>query len=263
MISKHRRIVSYRNFFLAPSCAILVALLYATLITSRGVRAEGESATVQISGPLQPPGFSPALLTIHVNDYVVFINQSSPAATYAIAADDGSFTSPPIAPGKQWTVALNNPGEYEYHATSSPKRMLGEILVAANSISLLPTAAPEISATAIAMIEAGKTPPDNLAVPTPTPTSPARQIQQRIPLAGLWPASLPLLVESGVILLCLVTGVFFLVRSHRHRLQKRKEADTDGSAELAQARASPRRGWLGWLKKKKKDEDDEDEDEDE
>ena len=246
--------------FLVLSFAILAALVYSVLIPPQQGRAEGETATVQITGPLQPPGFSPALLTIHANDYVIFMNQSSPPATYAVAADDGSFSSPAIAPGKQWTVALNNPGAYEYHATSSPKKIVGEILVVAGSISLLPTPVPEISATAIALIEAGKTPPDNLAVPTPTPTAQAPKMQRIGPLTGVWRGSLLLPVGGGILLLCLAMGVFLLIRSHQRRVRKRKEVDADDGTEIPQAK--PRRRWLHWPKKKHRDEDDENENED-
>ena len=247
-----------RSCLLLISFSLVLGFLHPLL--AENVQAQGETTTIQMSGPLQPPGFSPALLTIHVNDYVIFINQSAPAVPYAIAADDGSFSSPVIAPGKQWAVALTNPGAYEYHAISAPRPMVGEIVVVPDSIVLLPTPAPDVQATAVALIEAGKTSPDNLALPTPTPSSLARQTRRTSPAAGPWTTSLLLPAESVVILLCFATGGFFLVRFYRRR-QKRKEADTDEST--VPSRAHPRKSWLRWLKKMSSEEDEDDEDDDE
>lgn len=122
-------------------------------------QAQGESIMVQITGAAQPPGFLPALLTVHLYDTVVFVNQSAPAATYAISAQDGSFASPAIAHGEQWAVTVNATGPHPY-SVSSVSTMVGEIFVVANTVSLLPTPLPQAQATVDAALTAGKSPPD-------------------------------------------------------------------------------------------------------
>jgi len=49
---------------------------------------KGENVEVHILGDFRPPGFSPSLITIHVNDTVAFINDASLAVTYSIGAKD-------------------------------------------------------------------------------------------------------------------------------------------------------------------------------
>src|SRR5579863_1259998 len=124
------------NSFLWPSATYrriilllmtLVFSLYIALYPTHNAHAQGESFTVQITGTAQPPGFTPALLTLHVYDTVVFVNHAIPATTYAITADDGSFSSPAIAPGDQWSTTFVNVGAHDYHESSSTQRMVGEL----------------------------------------------------------------------------------------------------------------------------------------
>ncbi len=136
-----------------------IALTQCSLPYAYAQQALGESITVQITGAAQPPGFLPALLTVHLYDTIVFVNQSAPAATYAIAAQDGSFASPAIAHGEQWAVTVNATGPHPY-SVSSVSTMVGEIFVVANTVSLLPTPLPQAQATVNAALTAGKSPPD-------------------------------------------------------------------------------------------------------
>ena len=198
-------------------------LAYITLLPTHNAHAQGETAIIQIVSPT--PEFSPALLTVHVFDYVIFINQTSPAANVTIAAEDGTFSSPAIASGKQWATTFNSPGSYEYHDTTNPPHMVGEIVVVASSVMLLTTPVPAVEATAIALIQAGKTPPDNLALitPTPTTTTPARpQVSTTLPLVSKFPPWLIayLLIGESVLLLAIFIASCLLIRSYRRRLRK-------------------------------------------
>lgn len=194
-------------------------------------QAAGETVMIQITGSAQPPGFFPALLTVHVYDTVIFNNQASPASSFSIVADDGAFSSPAIAPGKQWVVTFNTPGEHEYHTSTNVPRMVGVMIVVPNSVSLLATPAPGTEATVIALIKAGKTPPDTLIVPSPTPAPTHTQSALATSPFSSW--LLPTLLIAGAIiaLLGLSAGSFYLLRFLRRRLRKRRKNDEDDDEE--------------------------------
>ncbi|MGI9058959.1 MAG: cupredoxin domain-containing protein [Ktedonobacteraceae bacterium] len=245
--------------------ALFSLLAYTTLLPTYNAHAQGEIATIQIVGPT--PGFSPALLTVHVLDYVIFINQTAPATNVTIAADDGTFSSPAIASGKQWATTFNSPGAYEYHDTTNPPHMVGEIVVVASSVTLLTTPAPQVEATTIALIQSGKTPPDNLALitPTPTTTTPSRpQGSTTLPLVSNvppWLIALLLLGESLLLIaICIVS--FLLIRSYRHRLrQLHLKNAVELNAPIAEKVGARRK--LFHRFKRKNDDDDDEEDYDE
>src|SRR5690348_11453268 len=107
----HGKLFAYRvGAELAPA---LVPLLLASFLLCSSVAlllisspqqalAQGNTFIVVMLGRSQQPGFAPDLLTVHVYDTVVFVNSS--ATPIAITATDSSFSSPAIAPGKQWKV---------------------------------------------------------------------------------------------------------------------------------------------------------------
>jgi len=114
-------------------------------------QADDAPVTIIITGPDQPPGFLPVLVTVHVNQTIVFLNNASPAASYQIVANDNSFNSPVLAPGQQWSFSIAQVGQYEYHEMSHADRMIGEIVVVSASTSLLPVPDPQAIATAQAV----------------------------------------------------------------------------------------------------------------
>lgn len=249
----------YHILYFALAISLINLCLCFLPFSSAG--AQGSNATVQILGPLQPPGFFPALLTIHVNDYVTFVNQSSPPATFTIASDNGQFSSPALAPGKAWTIALSNPGAYEFHDAESSPRIVGEVIVVPDAISLLPTPEPAVAATALALIESGKTPPDNLASITPTTTS---GITQTVSSTG-WSTPIKLLMIAGIglLLLALLIAIILLIRRWRGRRRRRgepKEQVVDAVPPLAVT--TPRRRLLARLRQRRGDDEDDLEDED-
>ncbi len=145
---------------------LCIALLYMLIVLCRGwaepqaARAQGDMVIVDIMGSAQPPGFVPSLVTVHLYDTVVFINQSQPAVPYAVIADDNSFSSPAITPGQQWSVTVNSPGAFEYHEAATTPRMVGAIVVVDSGTPLLPAPYAAAQATAIGDINAGRMPPD-------------------------------------------------------------------------------------------------------
>ena len=248
-------------------CIVIVSVSLAVLLEMfcppqpvQTVQAAGETATIQINGPLHPPGFFPAITTIHVDDYVTFINQASPPATFILSDANGDFNSPAIAPGKEWTTTFSSPGAYEYHEIASSPRMVGMVVVVANSISLLPTPAPQVEATAIALIETGKTPSDNLAIPTPTSAT-----ATRLPSTPAGSESLPLLLFFSSLLVVFILIILLLIRTlRRRRLRKQQNKDggepVEGAVREQQQKSRSRFRWR--RRKKSNNEDDDEEEED-
>lgn len=129
---------------LAAYGIFLTALFASVLLPQHLARAAGGMVTIHITGISRPPGFLPDIAAVHVNDVIVFTNDARPAQTYTLAADDGSFFSPPIATGTQWHLTLTKPGTYEYHAVGIALQMVGTILVAPASITFLSTLLQEL-----------------------------------------------------------------------------------------------------------------------
>ena len=201
--------------------ALLVLIASVTMLLAgqtQQAMATGESVVVTLSGSPGQMDISPSLLTIHIYDTVIFVNQS--ATPYAVAADDTSFSSPPIAHNQQWSTTFSILGAHSYHttsATSSNVMAIGEILVVADNVALLPTPQPQIEATALAIIQAGKHPPDVIQLPTTSTIVPGSHShpQQRL---QAWLLSFPALAIVGSILAFFIfLAVLLIVRSRRKR----------------------------------------------
>jgi plastocyanin len=121
------------------------------------VRAAEQTFTIEMTGIDNPSGFLPALLTVHVNDTIVFVNKAVPVATYSVVANDQSFVSPPIAPGAQWSTTFTAPGVHEYTDPAFASQLFGELVVVPGSVELLPTAQPGAAQTVVAQDQAALT----------------------------------------------------------------------------------------------------------
>jgi plastocyanin len=62
--------------------------------------------------------FSPNRIEIAAGSTVVWTNNDQ--LVHTISADDGSWDSGPIEPGKTWTHTFTQPGEYAFHCTPHP-----------------------------------------------------------------------------------------------------------------------------------------------
>ena len=188
------------------------------------VAAIGETTVVQINGPAQPPGFSPALLTIHIYDTVIFVNRTN--TPYAITSMDGSFSSPEIPAGQQWHVTFGSIGGHEYHTTEVPQRMVGEILVVSDAVSLLPTPIPQVEATVVTLIKAGKHPPDTIVLPVTT-TSVIKHKAPPTSILNMFLSPLLLSIGGGVLLaFVLIFLGILLYRRRAKRVKDEEEMDT-------------------------------------
>ncbi len=211
---------------LVSALVILLFIFFTGLffLFPQHVAAIGETTVVQINGPAQPPGFSPALLTVHVYDTVIFVNHTNTA--YAVNATDGSFSSPDIPAGQQWSVTFGSLGGHEYHTTEAPQRMVGEILVVSNAVSLLPTPLPQVEATVVTLIKAGKHPPDTIVIPVTT--APAiKHKTSPMSILNMFLSPLILSIGGGVLLtLVLIFLGVLLYRRHAKRVKEEEEMDT-------------------------------------
>jgi plastocyanin len=70
--------------------------------------------------------FSPASLTIHAGDSVVWTNKDD--RDHTVIAQDGSFGSPAIRRGETFTFQFDKAGKYDYGCKLHP-RMKGTIIV--------------------------------------------------------------------------------------------------------------------------------------
>ena len=217
--------------------AIIVSLSIVLSVQTQRAMATGSSVVVTISGPTGQEVLSPALLTIHIYDTIIFVNQST--LPYAVAADDNSFSSPAILHNQQWSTTSGILGAHSYHASlptsnttgataatatigATSTTIMGEILVVADNIALLPTPQPQIEATALAIIESGKHPPDVIQLPVATmpvtghhvPTIKSLQTQL---------LSLPVLAGAGGMLIMII--VLIIVLSRRKRRTKHDDDD--------------------------------------
>jgi plastocyanin len=70
--------------------------------------------------------FTPAVATVKVGTQVIWQNDGK--ETHAIAFDDGSVTSPDIAPGSVAGHKFTKAGSYKYHCSHNPQ-MTGTVVV--------------------------------------------------------------------------------------------------------------------------------------
>src|SRR2546421_6569843 len=135
------------RLYMAVCLTLLFGLTWGMLISPYHVLAAGKTTTIHIIGASHPPGFRPALVSVHVGDSIVFLNDAQPPEAYTIIATDQSFVSPPIVPGHQWVVTFSDPGTHEYQAKGISQSMVGAIIVTPASVRLLPTPDPGAVAT--------------------------------------------------------------------------------------------------------------------
>lgn len=86
-------------------------LLGLTAAVALAAAAPAQSATINVS--IRSTGFSPATLTIDQGDSVHWVNNDK--ASHQVVANDGSFASPILAPGKTYTFTFRRGGTYRYH----------------------------------------------------------------------------------------------------------------------------------------------------
>lgn len=115
---------------------LLVAALAATAVASPAI---GSAATVEVR--ITKDGFSPASVTVDVDDTVRWTNRDTVA--HQIVADDGSFASPVLQPGRSYSFTFRFGGTYRYRDALEPKER-GTVTVRGRPASVTLAATPPI-----------------------------------------------------------------------------------------------------------------------
>lgn len=108
-----------------------IALVAMALAVMPLMRARGAESKVQMVGTQ----FVPAVTAIQTGDSVTWTNSEATnypvvIGVHNIISDDNAFTpSPPISPGKSWSLTFLKPGTFAYHCGVHPNQMKGVVKV--------------------------------------------------------------------------------------------------------------------------------------
>jgi plastocyanin len=91
-------------------------LLLPVLVLALG--AQTASAATSLTVTIKKSGFSPASSTLDFGARVTWRNADK--TNHQIVANDGSFASPVIAPGKSWSFSFVHSGTFRYHDALHP-----------------------------------------------------------------------------------------------------------------------------------------------
>ena len=100
-----------------------VILLFASTL-ALVLAAPASSATVTVS--IKRTGFTPKTVNINQDDAVTWTNNDT--INHQIVANNGTYASPILGPGKSWTHAFHNGGTFRYHDSLHPS-LTGSVVV--------------------------------------------------------------------------------------------------------------------------------------
>jgi plastocyanin len=104
----------------------ILVLAAAAVLALAVAGASQPAATATKSVAIKATGFSPANVTISATDAVKWTNRDT--KNHQLVANNGSFASGVIAPGKSYTHVFNTAGTYRYHDALHPS-LTGRIVV--------------------------------------------------------------------------------------------------------------------------------------
>ncbi len=91
-------------------------ILGGTLVAALVLATSAAAATITVK--ITKSGFSPANSTIKGGDTVTWTN--SDTVSHQVVANNGSFASPVLAPGKTYSFKFNQAGKFPYHDALKP-----------------------------------------------------------------------------------------------------------------------------------------------
>ena len=103
--------------------AVLAAVVGLALVITG---ASQPAATVTKTVSITATGFTPATRTIATTDAIRWTNNDT--KSHQVVANNGSFVSPTIAPGRSYTHTFNTAGTFRYHDALHPS-LTGKIVV--------------------------------------------------------------------------------------------------------------------------------------
>ena len=95
-----------------------LSALAVTLMGAAGSATPPTSATQSHTITIENMQFSPAQLSVHRGDRVVWVNKD--LFPHTATANNKAFDSGSIAAGGSWTYVANKPGDYAYGCTFHP-----------------------------------------------------------------------------------------------------------------------------------------------
>jgi plastocyanin len=185
IMTKARSVPENRRRVMRRLSYVAALALVATLALAPSAGAQGQTMTVSIEDFF----FSPANMTVAPGTTVTWVNNGQ--APHTSTADDGTWDSGTLQPGKSYSFTFDQAGTYTYHCTIHPN-MTGTITVGGGA-SASPTASATASptaASAMATSAAGK----------PLPSTGGGDVW-----VALW-AALGLLGGAGLMTLALLRG---------------------------------------------------------
>ena len=90
----------------------LLLLLAAGLVLAVGVQSAA-AAPSTLAVTIKKSGFSPSSATLAYGAKVTWTNRDT--SNHQVVANDGSFASPVLTPGKSYTFTFNRSGKFNYH----------------------------------------------------------------------------------------------------------------------------------------------------
>jgi plastocyanin len=160
-------------FLIIPFIAILSFLLIANTFPfqdqffTRMYPKPASHAAASITVTLTSSSVSPNPLTINVGDTVTWVNGDG--ANHMIMSSDGSFNSPVLAAGQNFSNTFQTPGTYTYYCMFHPS-VTGTITVQAATATPNPTATPAPTSNSTATPNPTS---NSTSSPTSTPTDSA------------------------------------------------------------------------------------------
>ena len=95
-------------------------------IASSGLALTAAAAEVTVT--VGHSTIDPSSVKLEAGDTIVFHNLDEMPGGHTIAADDGSFSSPPLAKDEKWNHTFETPGTHKIHIQQHPN-VRGEIVV--------------------------------------------------------------------------------------------------------------------------------------
>ncbi len=86
------------------------------------------AAAAEVTVTVGHSRIDPSQVKVQAGDTVVFHNVDEMPGGHTIAADDGSFSSPPLAKDERWSHTFEAPGTHKIHIQQHPNAV-GEIVV--------------------------------------------------------------------------------------------------------------------------------------
>ena len=101
-----------------------IVIPLAGMVGALALATAGSAATVTVQ--IKSTGFSPSAVTVDHGDTLTWHNGDK--VDHQVVADDGSFASPILAPGRSWSHTLAAAGTFRYHDALHPK-LSGKVTV--------------------------------------------------------------------------------------------------------------------------------------